>query len=93
MFLKKIAADYSYKNPDEWVKMNPTCGGSKQSPIDLGESVSKILDVDCPTAVFSHYFDKPNSLVITNDGHACIKMFIKLLLAKCTWIFGHLDPK
>lgn len=69
--------------PNNWKKEFPTCGGFKQSPINIlndnTKSVSKVSDL--PLGHFVNYEIYSNRSTLTNNGHS-VQLEIKDLIAE-----------
>ncbi|KAJ8664774.1 hypothetical protein QAD02_006436 [Eretmocerus hayati] len=61
------SSQFSYKSPQEWSKQFPTCGGRRQSPINIDSRNSQIKEY--PPIRFNGYGKAPRSMNVTNDGH------------------------
>nr|KAG5697117.1 hypothetical protein BaRGS_015252 [Batillaria attramentaria] len=66
------AGSWSYAGdtgPDHWADIAPTCGGNRQSPVDLAESALE-QDMSLPRFVKTN-FDKTTGInwVLLNNGH------------------------
>ncbi|XP_071444052.1 carbonic anhydrase 2-like [Hetaerina americana] len=60
--------------PDTWAKDFPTCGGKRQSPINVNLNVAKPPPAGVEDALFFKYYDAPPlQLTVKNSGHS-IKM-------------------
>ena len=62
-----IYIEYFLLGPSFWSNMEPTCGGSSQSPISLDQSTS-VLTQFTPIQ-FNNYDVLPNSITLTNNGY------------------------
>ncbi|XP_044587836.1 carbonic anhydrase-related protein-like isoform X1 [Cotesia glomerata] len=65
------AGNYSYRNADDWKNEFPECGGSEQSPLDVGENydIEDKLSNSINEIYFENYDTLPERMILKNDGH------------------------